>query len=384
MAEPTRTVDILVLGATVAGLTAAVEAAAAGASVEVLDPSEVTRFGTGLVTVAQGEALRDIELHRGVEACDAMVAETLRAIAWLTETLPLHGVQPTPRTAYSLAVDGHVAFHLRHEARLLRRGGVVVDVTDDQPLAPLETRPALVVADQAQVEPSAHRQALLDAATAAGVEVRRGVRLGRFTPGQPWKVTYGPDDTEIATTHVIDTIGSAPWGGRLGGSLRVCAVAETDTPAGFSHDIHLLVDTPAALVVQRRRTLLVGHPVAPQDEHAALVDLVAFASGRLGLDVTGVRTRPVEVTADRLPVVGRLPLLDGAWIARGFGLAETTVGTAAGLQLAAATTGGDVDLPWAPLRPPTGALALYRRWAGSLPDPMVDVPALLKRRGMDD
>jgi glycine/D-amino acid oxidase-like deaminating enzyme len=45
MPETTRTVDILVLGATVAGLTTAVEAARAGASVIVVDLPR-PRFGT--------------------------------------------------------------------------------------------------------------------------------------------------------------------------------------------------------------------------------------------------------------------------------------------------------------------------------------------------
>jgi glycine/D-amino acid oxidase-like deaminating enzyme len=93
----------------------------------------------------------------------------------------------------------------------------------------------------------------------------------------------------------------------------------------------------------------------------------------------------VEESGDGLPLVGRLPVLEGAWIARGFGLSETTLATAAGVQVAAAATGGGdgtADLPWGPLRPPVGALALYRRWTGAGHDPMVDVPGVLKRRGL--
>ena len=199
MPETTRTVDILVLGATVAGLTTAVEAARAGASVIVVDLAEATRFGTGLVTVAHGPRLRDVELHRGLPAVERLIAETLRGIEWLRQNLPAHGVELTPRTAYSIAVDGHLAFHLRHEARLLRRGSVTVDMTDEQPLAPLETRPPLVFADQAQVDPHRHRDALLAAARSAGVDRVGGATLGRFTPGQPWRVTF-----EVAgATHVF-------------------------------------------------------------------------------------------------------------------------------------------------------------------------------------
>src|SRR5664279_2802281 len=62
------TKDVVVLGATVAGLTTAIEVARAGASVTVLDPSHSTRFGLGLITVGQGSTLREIELHRGAAA----------------------------------------------------------------------------------------------------------------------------------------------------------------------------------------------------------------------------------------------------------------------------------------------------------------------------
>ena len=52
--------DVVVLGATVAGLTTAIEVARAGGSVMVLDPSHATRFGLGLLTIGQGSTLREI------------------------------------------------------------------------------------------------------------------------------------------------------------------------------------------------------------------------------------------------------------------------------------------------------------------------------------
>lgn len=380
-----RTVDVLVIGATIAGLTTAVAAAAAGAAVLVIDPGEITRFGTGLVTVAMGSTLREVELSRGIPAAETMVAEVKRATDWLGETLPLYGAQLVDRTAYSLAVDGHLAFHLRQEARLLRRAGVTVDFTDGQPLAPLVTRPGIVLPNQAQVEPRRHRHALGAAAVAAGVEVVREVTLGRFVPGRGWSVSYQHSSGPVTVTSptVIDTIGSAPWGpvaGRVGTTLRVCPVVQ-GSAGFFPPDIHVLVDTPAAMVTTlRQHTVLVGHPVALNDEHAATVDLVALA-GRLGLTVTGVRARHVELTADHLPRVGRVPLLDGAWLARGFGMWETTLATAAGLQLGAAVTGTSDALPWTPVRLPA-PLAAYRQWTGENSDPMVDVPGILKRRGL--
>ncbi len=382
MTTRTRTVDLLVLGATVAGLTTALAAAGAGASVLVVDPNQVSRFGLGLLTVGMGDTLREVEVHRGIPAGQTLIAEAGRAIDWLTETLPSHGVTPTARTTYSLAVDGHLAFHLRQEARLLRHGGAEVDFTDGEPLPGLVTRPALVLRDQAQVDPNQHRQALTAAALAAGVEVVTGVGLGRFIPGQPWTVTYdlAGYPVTVTTPSVVDTIGVSPWGRRTGGSLRVCPVLLTEA-TGLSYDLHVLVDTPAALVFTLRgHGVVVAQPTLPRGEHAATVDLVAFAS-RLGLTVTSVRSRHIEVTGDRLPYVGRVPLLDGAWLARGFGLWETTLGTAAGLQLGAAVTGGAAGLPWPPLRTPA-PLALYRRWNGEHSDPMVGVPQVLRRRGL--
>ncbi len=377
-----RTVDLLVIGATVAGLTTAVSAAAAGALVAVIDPNPISRFGTGVMSVAFGDTLRAVEVHRGIEACRTLITEANRAVAWLGETLPSYGATVTSRTAYSLAVDGHLAFHLRQEARLLRAGGLSVDFTDAHPIAPLVTRPSLVLTDQSQVDPRHHRDALRSAARAAGVAITTDVSLERFRPGQPWVVTFLHDGStgEVSARDVLDTIGAAPWAWGTGGALRICPVVLTATD-NLAPDLYLLVDTPAALVMTLRGTgVFVGHPVVPSEEHAATVDLVAFAA-RHGHEVTGVHSRHVEITTDRLPRVGRVPLLPGAWTARGFGLWETPLATAAGLQLVAALAGDTTRLPWAPLRAPA-PLATYRRWNGTHSDPMINVPAILRRRGL--
>ena len=49
------TFDVIVLGATVAGLTTALELTRQGATVTVLDPALTTRFGFGAIAVAQGQ-----------------------------------------------------------------------------------------------------------------------------------------------------------------------------------------------------------------------------------------------------------------------------------------------------------------------------------------
>ena len=375
------TKDVVVLGATVAGLTTAIEIARAGASVTVLDPSHSTRFGLGLITVGQGSTLREIELHRGAAAVTTYVDWTRRAGDWLRLTLPGHDVTITDHDAYELCVDGHLAFHLVQEKRLLRLADEEVGIVDDVPL-PLVVRPALHLRDQATVDSWAHRTALTDLATSLGVTIVRDVELGRFRRRHEWEVPYrvGGTPHTVSAAEVVDTLGVSPWGDLV---LDLATVVHPIVEAeGDCSEIHTFVDTPAALVYGSRGfTVVVGQPVSEVRERPAAADLVGWVTSQLKRQVTKVRARYAEVTADRVPVVGAIPLLRGAWVARGFGLYETTSATAAGLQLAEAMVSGGPQ-PWAPLRVPTGPLAAWRRWAGRDMDPMVDVPNLLTRRGL--
>ena len=379
--SPAGAKDVVVLGATVAGLTTAIEIARAGASVTVLDPSHSTRFGLGLITVGQGSTLREIELHRGAGAVATYVDWTRRAGDWLRLTLPAHGVTISDHDAYELCVDGHLAFHLVQEKRLLRLADEQVDIIDEVPL-PLAVRPALYLPDQSVVDSWAHRTALTDLATGLGVTIVRDVELGRFLRHHEWQVPYRVGDRHHSVTaaEVVDTIGVSPWGDLV---LDLATVVHPIVEAeGDCEQIHTFVDTPAALVYGSRGfTVVIGQPVSEVRERPAAADLVGWVTSQLKRQVTKVRARYAEVTADRVPVVGAIPLVRGAWVARGFGLYETTSATAAGLQLAEALVSGGPQ-PWAPLRVPTGPLAAWRRWAGRDMDPMVDVPNLLARRGL--
>lgn len=375
------TADVVVLGATVAGLTTAVEVARSGASVVVLDPSPATRFGLGLMTVAQGPTLREIELHRGAAAVTTYVDWTNRANDWLRGTVAPLGVTIVDRDAYELCVDGHLAFNLVQEKRLLRLADEPVEMVDDVPL-PLTVRPALKLPGQASLDSWSHRTALTELATSLGVTIETDVTLGRFVRRSEWQLQYATDAAEhtLTTPDLVDTVGAAPWGD-LGLDLQT-KVHPIIEAAGDCEDIHSFVDTPASLVYGSRGfTVIVGHPVTEVRERAAAADLVGWVTAQLKQQVTKVRARYAEVAADRVPVVGAIPVLRGAWVARGFGLYETTSATAAGLQLAGALVSGDAQ-PWAPIRVPAGPLAAWRRWAGRDMDPMVDVPNLLARRGL--
>ncbi len=375
------TADVVVLGATVAGLTTAVEVARSGASVVVLDPSPATRFGLGLMTVGQGPTLREIELHRGAAAVTTYVDWTRRANDWLRTTLPPLGVTITDRDSYELCVDGHLAFNLVQEKRLLRLADEPVEMVDDVPL-PVTVRPALKLPGQGSLDSWTHRTALSELATSLGVTIVKDATLGRFVRRSEWQLQYATDTAEhsLTTPDLVDTLGAAPWGD-LGLDLQT-KVHPIIEAAGDCDDIHTFVDTPASLVYGSRGfTVIIGHPVSEVRERAAAADLVGWVTAQLKQQVTKVRARYAEVAADRVPVVGAIPVLRGAWVARGFGLYETTSATAAGLQLAGALVSGDAQ-PWAPIRVPAGPLAAWRRWAGRDMDPMVDVPTLLAKRGL--
>lgn len=374
-------VDLLVLGATVAGVTAAVAAARRGARVMLLDSQPQTSFGLGLASLGQGDQLREIELHRGGVAVQTYVDQTRSATGWLERELAAQQVQMARRTAASIAVDGHLAFHLVQESRLLRSCGEQVSVTDRQ-LLPFPVRPALQLANQALVDPDQHQRALLRAAAEAGATVERSTPARRFWQSQGWQVRYGADATRtVHAAQVLDTVGVSPWG-QVGfaGLLRAAPVVWT-SPLPDLDQVCVLVDTPAALLLpQPDRLVVVGRAVPVGQEPTAVDHLLAWVEQHLPVAVQQSATRYLEMTSDRLPVVGRLPL-PGAWVARGFGAFETTSATAAGLQVAAAVT-HQAPLPWAPARLPHGLRAKVSRWVGPHSDPMVGVPGVLAGRGL--
>lgn len=355
--------DVVILGATVAGLTTAIEVARRGGSVTVLDPSPSTRFGLGLITSGQGPTLREIELHRGAAAVTTYVDWTRRASDWLHLTLSGSGATITDHDAYEMCVGGQLAFKLVQEKRLLLQAAEQSDTVEEVPL-PFSIQPALRLSDQSSLDSWTHRTALANLASKLGVTVISGVELGRFLRRHGWVIPYRVGDEQLHATasQVVDTIGVSPWGELL---IDLTTVVHPIVEAeGDCDEIYTLFDTPAALVYgSRGSTVIIGHAVSEVRERPAAADLVGWVTNQLGRRVTKVRARYAEITADRVPIVGAIPLLRGAWVARGFGLYETTSATAAGLQLAEALISGGAQ-PWAPLRVPTGPLAAWRRRSG--------------------
>lgn len=356
--------DTMVIGSTVAGLTLAGLLARDGHAVALVTPHpvrDVAGRGVATASLVRGTTAHEIALRHGLATAAADVRGLGAGVEHVRATAARLGVPCEEVAARAVAVDGHLAFELRHEARALREGGETVTFTDEQPF-PVAVRPMLGVADSVRVDLPAYVDALLRDAREAGVEVIE-------------------DDVAAVSgrdaDRVVDTIGVAgarPWPLR---HHRLPFLRAEPVPA---RGLHTFVDTGVAVLDAGCDGVL----ALGRETDADGSSLRRWAD-RLGLVAREVGWLTVEAGGDGLPAVGPVDggQARGARVlaARGFGWAELAGGTAAALELHRFLC-GDGALHAAGRFDGTVRQAARRRF-GRLQDPMIGVRDVLRARGMD-
>lgn len=378
-----QSVDVAIVGATAAGLAAARVLTDAGRQVALIDvrrePAAARSSGVpvGLLTAAWPH---EIAVRHGEAAATAYLAQISRASAETLAALRGLGVPADDVPGWGVAIDGHLAFELRHQSRLLRLAGITVGFTDVQPW-PTPVRPMLTLGAHALVDRERARARALEALSDRGVgvlrasvEERRADRL-RTSAG----TLRAPD--------VIDTVGCAGSGAsvvarRLRTVARpvlacaplVWASGDADGPVRC---VARWVDGPADLLAASETgAFVLGRPggdAARLEEWARVV---------LGAQLVGREVRWSEESPDALPVAGPLPGHRGTWVARGAGVADLSVGCWAGVTVARQLLGEDDARVASPLRGAAEAVAPLRRRLGVLADPKQRVAETLVARGL--
>jgi glycine/D-amino acid oxidase-like deaminating enzyme/nitrite reductase/ring-hydroxylating ferredoxin subunit len=182
--------EVVIAGAGITGLTAAVLLAERGAGVVVLERDEVGSGETGNTTAHITAALDDgyalLAKRYGDETAAEVAGATTAAAAKIEELVDRLGIQCHYRNVpgYAFAVNEKDVEDLKAEAIAAKNAGLAARWVDQVPL-PFATRGAVLFPDQAQFHPREYLLGLLDAALQRGVRVFGGSALRSIEKGEP-------------------------------------------------------------------------------------------------------------------------------------------------------------------------------------------------------
>lgn len=339
--------DVVVVGAGITGLSAALELATAGRSVVVLEAEGVgqgtTGRSTGNLYATVSEGFAPLAERWGDQVAEAVVGARHRAMERIEERVRDHGIdcgfERCPLVLYPASDDGVEPVDREHDA--LRALGLPVRREDQLP-APLP-RPAgaaLVLEHQAQFHPLAYVQGLAEACTA------RGVRIFEGSPALEVDAKSGRVRTGAGSVTAADLVLAthSPKGFHL---VQAAMLPGQEYGLAFRTDGPSL---PPGIFWGRgepheslrslrwngeEHLIVVGEPqqTGRHDPQASVAVLQAQARHRFGVTQPAFRWSAQNFkSADGLPYIGRDA--SGAWIATGFATDGLTWGTVAATMIA--------------------------------------------------
>jgi glycine/D-amino acid oxidase-like deaminating enzyme len=338
------TAEVLVVGAGIAGLTAACVLAEAGRSVLVLEARTVAGGVGGATTAtlsAHAPGYGRLAARLGPAAAAGHAANLTAAAEWVAATARRLDVdcELVATDGYVYSTDPARCAALRAEAVAARAAGLPAEYAD-APDLPLPVAGAVRFAGQARFHPRRWLRGLARRVEALGGRVVEGVRATRVRPGRPAVVgtTAGvvrAGQVVVATHELI--CAREPLAARLE-PVRDLVIAG---PAGVApRGAYLDADTSRSVHVARvggEPVLVVGGEGRgdPSDERVRYARLGAWAREHLGLTDVRYRWPATGVsTVDGLPCVGRYHAGSrNLWVATGFGRHGAAAATAAGLLL---------------------------------------------------
>lgn len=342
--------EVVVVGAGIAGLTAALEVARAGVEVAVLDGGAIGVGATGhssaKVTVLHGTAYQRIRSLHGAEVAAAYAAANQVGFTWLRSFAEAAGGSYwADDRAVTYAADVAERTTIEDELAAAAEAGLAVALADHTGL-PFPHHGGLVLEHQGRIDPLAHLHALAAAVRSAGgriFEQTRVTGVDKAPSGHVVRAEHG----EAVAEQVLVTTG-VPFIDRALAFARttpersyVVAVRAAEAPDGMYLSAG---EQPRSL---RRATdpatgdLLVlvggeGHVTGRQPDTAGCyARLVGWAVEHLGAsEVVAQWSTQDRKPVDELPFVGPATPGSSIRIATGFNKWGMTNGTVAGLLLA--------------------------------------------------
>lgn len=344
-----REVDAAVVGGGITGLTAAVELAAAGEDVALLEADRIVTGITGKttakVTSLHGLVYDDLRSSRGRTAARQYATANERAIDVIADRVERHGIdcefERTP--AYTYATSRDRRDEIRAEAEAAESVGLPAAFVEDVPL-PYDVDAAVRVDDQAHFHPREYLLGVAEAFEENGGRIYEETEVTDVDAGRRTRVvtdrgTVRADDVVVATHFpIVDR--QLLFARQYPHRGYVLAVRTPDAPTeGMYYRAGSPTHSVRPHVAGQDDLVLVsgeGHKTGHGDAAERYRRLARWARAQFDVEEIPYRWSTQDYfTADDVPIVGRAgPSSDGVYVATGFGGWGMTNGTAAGALLA--------------------------------------------------
>lgn len=349
--------DVVILGATIAGLTAAKTLAGVGFDVVVLDPNQglaSAAIGHGVAAAGHADTLARMRSAYGDPIATEHVVRNIRGISFIRSVLATAN-EPQLELGF---VDKTMQLRPQHQsrdiARIFEEAGAEVDF-----------RRGLFTSTCLVLDPHQYADHLRSQAVAAGAKVAHGVTVTRILRRESTmsvaflnNLAWAREPGKLTGVACLDTLGITPWGRQVrSGKVEwvPTATACLAQPLGWV-ELRPKEREEAWLVrPDGDRHHIVGRKTGSSGIDAARARLEEELT-RSGAEVISTGKLATDPADEGRPIVGA-SAIPGGYYARGMGRGELMNGTASGLWLAQTLIGQ---------RPEGRPLPLNRRVRASL------------------
>ena len=354
-------VEVVVIGAGIAGLTTAYALARDGRSVLVVDSGPVgggvSGHTTAKLTAQHAEKYASLREHKGPEAAAQYGQDQSAAVDWIERTSAELGVDCgfTRTDSYVYTTETRRVTDLRAEAAAAADAGLPAEFVEEIALD-VPAAGAVRFAGQARFHPRRWLLGLASAIEALGGQVSENARVVRVDE-RPVPVVHTErgkvraEEVVIATHYPVldrgfyfarlDPVRDLVVAGPVAGNPADGMFLDADT----HHSVRYLDHNGERLAIVGGEHYRTGEEVDVEARYARLAEWAGRHAG-----VTGVTHRWSAhdlSTLDSVPYVGRYhPVSRHLWVATGFGQWGMSGGTAAGLLLADLIAGRENGGAW--------------------------------------